>query len=304
MKKLINSENNCAYAARDPYVINYNNMYYRCFTEDAQSVSVACADTIENLSTAESKKVYIPEENKEYSKELWAPELHIIDNKCYIYVACDDGDNYNHRMYVLENNSSDPMEPYEMHGKISDESDKWAIDGTVMEYGEKYYFIWSGWEGDTNICQNLYIAEMKNPFELKSERVMISTPEYDWEKLGSTGKEGSPYINEGPFAFTCDNKLYLTYSAGGSWCEDYCIAMLWLEGNDPLDASAWKKCEAPILSSNEIVKGAGHCSVVCEDDDIHVFFHAWDKGEKDVKWSTVSVWYASMKISGDRAVIE
>ena len=41
---------------------------------------------------------------EEYSKELWAPELHIIDGKCYIYVACDNGNNYNHRMYVLENN--------------------------------------------------------------------------------------------------------------------------------------------------------------------------------------------------------
>lgn len=171
MKKLISSEK----SPRDPYVIKYNNKYYRCYSED-NSISVACADTIDELADVTGEKVYSPEKDREYSKELWAPELHIWDGKCYIYVACDDGNNHNHRMYVLENNSSDPMKPYTMHGKITDSTDKWAIDGTVVNIHNKNYFIWSGWEGDENICQNLYIAEMKNPFELATKRYLISKP--------------------------------------------------------------------------------------------------------------------------------
>lgn len=294
MKKLIHSQNNPS--TRDPFITKHNNMYYRCFTEDFVSVSISCADTIDNLQYAESKKVYIPEANKEYSKELWAPELHIIDGKCYIYVACDDGYNPNHRMYVLENGSNDPMEPYVMHGKITDETDKWAIDGTVMEHNGQRYFVWSGWEGDVNCCQNLYIAHMKNPYEIDSERVMISTPEYDWEKAGTNREKGLPYINEGAFTFKVNNQLYMTYSGAGSWSEYYCIAMLKLVGEDPMNPQAWEKMSEPIFSSNDSVKGAGHCSVVCEDDAIHVFFHAWDKEETKVVWGTVSSWHAELKM--------
>ena len=302
MKKLINKKGNTT--TRDPYVIEHNNMYYMCFTKETQSIYISCADTIDGLIHAESKCVYIPEENREYSKQLWAPELHIIDNKCYIYVACSDGDNHNHRMYVLENNSNDPIDDYTMHGKIMDKSDKWAIDGTVMRYKGENYFVWSGWEGDTNICQNLYIAKMKSPYELATERVMISTPEYDWEKIGATGKEESPYINEGPFAFTVDGNVYITYSASGSWCEDYCIALLKLVGETPLSPDSWIKSDAPVFSVNDMVKGAGHCSVICEDDVFHVFFHAWDKEQENISWETVSVWHANLKITEKGVLVE
>ena len=302
MKKLINQKGD--YTTRDPYIVRHNNMYYHCFTKDTESLYVSCADTIEGLSAAESKCVYTPEENREYSKQLWAPELHIIDNKCYIYVACDDGDNYNHRMYVLENNSDNPMDDYVMHGKIMEKNDKWAIDGTIMKYNGKNYFVWSGWEGDTNVCQNLYIAGMKNPYELDTERVLISAPEFDWEKLGSSVEEGLPYINEGPFAFVAGDNLYLTYSAAGSWCEDYCIALLKLVGTDPLNPKSWEKVSTPILSANDKVKGGGHCSVVCEDDKMHVFFYVWDKEEENVNWKTVSVWHADLKISQDNITIK
>ena len=208
-------------------------------------------------------------------------------------------------MYVLTNDSSDPEKlPYRMLGKISDPSDKWAIDGTVMHHGGKTYFIWSGWEGDTNVCQNLYIAEMTSPTTLGSERVLISKPEYDWEKLGSTGEVESPFINEGAFVFNANGKTYLTYSAAGSWCTDYCIAALEFVGDDPMSPDSWKKRPQPILSANGEVKGAGHCSVITEDDSVLVFFHAWSAEETDIRWNTVHTWYGEMKFSDDKITIE
>ena len=295
MKKIIDQKGD--YSTRDPYVIKHNNIYYSCFTKETEAVYISCAETIDGLSDAESKCVYVPDANREYSKQLWAPELHIFDDKCYIYVACSDGDNHNHRMYVLENNSNDPMDDYTMHGRITERSDKWAIDGTVMKYNGENYFVWSGWEGDTNVCQNLYIAQMKNPYELATERVMISTPEYDWEKAGATGKEESPYINEGAFAFAAHGNMYLAYSAAGSWCEDYCIALLKFVGDDPLSPDSWEKSNVPLLSRNDMVKGAGHCSVICEGDAFHMFLHAWDKDEENISWETVSMWHADLKIT-------
>lgn len=303
MKKLINAN---GYAPRDPYVIKHNGKYYRCFSSAADSgaVWVACADTIDGLSSAEGEVVYTPEPDREYSRNLWAPELHIIDDRCYIYVACDDGNSNNHRMFVLENGSNDPMKPYTMHGKIADETNKYAIDGTVMRHKGNLYFVWSGREGDVSGCQKLYIAKMESPYALASERIMISTPEFEWEKRGGTGKPGKSFINEGPFALVHDGVQYLFYSAAGSWCEDYCIAMLELVGEDPLDPKAWKKHGAPLFSSNELVKGAGHCSIVCENDQMHVFFHAWDRDEEEIKWGTVAAWHGEMKRKNGVFIIE
>lgn len=302
MRKWLSYKN--TFGTRDPYVLKYNHKYYRCYTEDSASVSVACADTIDELANASGKKVYLPEKDHAYSKELWAPELHILDGKCYIYVACDDGDNHHHRMYVLENHSADPMKPYVMHGKIADRTDKWAIDGTVVRIRGKNYFVWSGWDGDENVCQNLYIAEMKNPFELATERYLISKPEYDWEKLGSSGQPESPFINEGAFGFCMDGEYYLTYSAAGSWCKDYCIALLKLVGKNPLDYRCWNKCSMPVLSANDRIQGAGHCSVVCEENQATVFFHAWDKEETEIQWNTVNVWQADLRKNEGKIIIE
>jgi len=292
------------FSSRDPDVICYNGLYYACAASNNDSISILCADRIEGLMTAMPKKVYSSEPGKPYSKQLWAPELHVLDGKCYIYVACDDGDNHNHRMYVLENGSSDPMDPYTMHGKISDSTDKWAIDGTVIHWNGKRYFVWSGWEGDTNICQNLYIAEMKSPYELCSKRFLISTPEYDFEKLGATGEEESPFINEGPYGVVIDGELYITYSGAGSWCEDYCITVLKLVGENPLDKGAWEKFDAPIFTGNDLVKGAGHCSVVTDAKGMHVFFQAWEKDETVIEWNRVATWQGEVRLDGGKLIIE
>jgi ribonuclease P protein component len=103
MKKIMSITNSPK--NRDPYVLKHNGKYYYCFS-NGNSISMICANTIEEIESSESKIVFVPDK-KEYSKDLWAPELHIIDNKCYIYLACDDGDNYTHRMYVLENNTQE-----------------------------------------------------------------------------------------------------------------------------------------------------------------------------------------------------
>ena len=75
--------------SRDPYVLYFNNLYYYCFSRD-DKIYLSVSKEFEKLEYAEEIIVY---KNKDDLKNLWAPELHIIDNKCYIYVACDDGKN-------------------------------------------------------------------------------------------------------------------------------------------------------------------------------------------------------------------
>lgn len=287
--------------SRDPALIKHNGKYYwTCSVNDR--IYVKESMDVAGFEHSEAKLVWTPDEER-YAHELWAPELHVIDGVCYIYVACDDGDNRNHRMYVLSNGSNDPLEPYRMIGKITDSTDKWAIDGTIFRHETGMYFLWSGWEGDENIAQNIYIAKMKSPTEISSERVMISHPEHAWEKLGGTGTtDGLPFINEGPYAFREGGRTFVAYSAAGSWCTDYCIALLELVGDDPLDATAWKKQSSPIISKNGYFMGMGHCSVI--EEDKLVFFHGWSTDEKDVVWHTVHPIYATYRLDGETFIIE
>lgn len=289
------------YEARDPHITYYRGNYYHCFTKGAAAIYVSKADSVDKLIEAVPVCVYIPESGKAYSKELWAPELHIIDEKCYIYVACDDGNNYNHRMYVLTNDSDEPFSPYHMLGKLSDETDKWAIDGTVFAYKNEWYTIWSGWEGDENVCQNLYIAKMKDPCAVSSPRVMISTPEYEWEKMDCDGIN-YPYINEGPSAYIKDGKLRIIYSASGSWANHYCMGILEFLGGDLLDADQWKKQPFPALSMEDGWNGPGHCSVTTDGQNDYIAFHTYDEG-KSKGWSFVHAVICPFKIINGKIVI-
>lgn len=261
--------------SRDPYVLYFNDLYYYCFSRN-DKIYLTVSKELDSLENAKEIVVY---KNKEGLKNLWAPELHIIDNKCYIYVACDDGNNENHRMYVLYNDSNNPLIEYKNNGIITDSSNKWAIDGTIMEYENKLYFIWSGCDKDIHYKQEIFIAQMANPFELCSEKVLLSTPEYDWEKSGGDGKKLA-FVNEGPAILKIDEKIYIVYSASGCWCENYCLGLLELIDNNPLLRESWKKYDKPVFSSTEGIIGPGHCSFTIKKQrnniEKYMIFHSFN----------------------------
>ena len=302
MRKLMSKTHNAK--LRDPFILKHNGMYYHCFTKDCATISISCSETLEGLETAEEHVVFVPDK-PEYSKQVWAPELHVIENKCFIYFAGDDGDNHNHRMYVLYNDSNNPLDTYRIHGKITDDSNRWAIDGTVFKYKEVYYYLWSGWEGFKDVRQSIYICKMVDPFTLTGERVLLTTPEYDWEKVGSTpeDQEYNPYVNEGPFCVDYNGEVYMAYSAAGSWCDGYCIAFMKLVGDNPLDVKCWKKYDNYTLRDNDLVKGAGHCCIIKDNDEYKVFFHGWSKNEERVIHSTVELWEGKLVIEEDNIQI-
>jgi GH43 family beta-xylosidase len=138
-----------------------------------------------------------------------------------------------------------------------------------MRYKEKMYFIWSGWEGEENIAQDLYIAEMDSPIKISSERVKISSPELEWELYGN------PLINEGPVAIEHNGLTHVMYSASVSWLDEYCVGLLTLTGTDPLDPSAWTKKSTPVLEKSEGMFGPGHPSIVKSRDGREwIIYHA------------------------------
>ncbi|MBB3112853.1 GH43 family beta-xylosidase/uncharacterized protein YjdB/lysophospholipase L1-like esterase [Paenibacillus phyllosphaerae] len=254
----------------DPWVIFQDGYYYYIRSDGDQGIQVAKASRLQDIGTAPRVTVYTPPLNTDYSKEIWAPELHFLNGKWYIYFAADDGDNFNHRMYVLESDTDNPQGSYTLKGKITDATDKWAIDGTVLKQEDgSLYFVWSGWEGDTNVRQNLYIAPMSNPWTISGPRVLISTPEKAWEL------NGTPYINEAPQVLQKDGKTFIVYSASGSWTDDYTLGMLTNTDGDVLNPNAWTK-SGPVFSKVPTAYGPGHNSFTQSPDGTEdwIVYHA------------------------------
>jgi GH43 family beta-xylosidase len=252
--------NPVAMRGADPWVIQKGGSYFYCQSRRG-GIVVSKVDRLTELGRARAATVWTPPRDTAYSQELWAPELHYLRGKWYVYVAADDGDNAHHRMYVLEGTSQNPTDPFQLRGKLAAPSDRWAIDGTVLQMpGDKLYFIWSGWEGSNNVAQNLYIAPMSDPLTISAERVCISRPEHDWEK------QGQPLVNEGPQALWNGDKLFLIYSASGSWGDDYCLGQLTWTGGDVLDPKSWVKKPVPVFAGTRNVISPGHASFVKSRD--------------------------------------
>ena len=267
-------KNPVAQIGHDPFVTQKNGYYYYCYSHN-RSIWVNKNKKLQDVLQFTGKKVWEPEPAKPYSRNIWAPELHFLHKKWYIYFAADDGQNKNHRMFVLESENDDPMSKYTFIGKITDSSDKWAIDGTVLEKSGELYFIWSGWEGEIDVQQNIYIVRMNDPKTISRKRILISKPEFDWEKIGR------PLVNEGPQVLKNAGNIFIIYSASGSWTDNYCLGQLKLIGDNPLDSDMWEKKNVPVFKGTESVFSPGHASFVKSPDgkeDWIVYHTAREKG--------------------------
>ncbi|EJD38234.1 glycoside hydrolase family 43 protein [Auricularia subglabra TFB-10046 SS5] len=277
----------------DPWIIFNNDWYYYVNVADGGLKMRKSQD----LTNWNIDGVVVWKAPSQY-KNIWAPELHLIRGAWYIYVAMDNGENKNHRMYVFKGRSAtDPMQPFDFVGQITSSDNNWAIDGTVMQYtpNGKLYFIWSGWkDSSSGNEQNLYIAEMSSPTTINSTRVLLHEPKPSWQRTGSSG------INEGPTALVNGKRWFIVYSAAGSWSDNYCLALMGIDGGkDPLKASNWWRLDdRPVMWSSSVAFGPGHASFTVDRAGTpHVVYHANEKS--GTGWSGRSVRTQSFKWNTD-----
>lgn len=271
-------------AGADPWCVYRNGFYYYTHTT-GKNITIWKTPSIARLKTAEKKIVFTPPKTGHYSKEIWAPEIHFLAGKWYIYFAADSGNNADHRIWVLENSSPDPLKgKWKLKGKLITPDDKWSIDGSVFKHKKQLYFIWSGWDGDTNGQQNIYIAKMINPWKLDNKRSKISSPELDWETQGDLNNPNDvPHVNvnEGPEVLVHNDKLFLIYSASGCWTDFYALGMLTAAAeSDLMEVDSWIKNPQPVFkqSPGNGVYAPGHNSFFKSPDGKQdwILYHAND----------------------------
>lgn len=268
----------------DPWVVRHGDRYIWCQSEGFRGVSLWTSDRLHSLG--QRHPIWRAPETGPFSREVWAPELHLLDDRWHVYFAASDGRNENHLTYVLRSATDDPLSEYELHGPLATgdgpgrlSPNIWAIDMTVMEHGGRRYAIWSGWDKPGSDHQFLYIAAMKSPLELSGPRVRIcANDDFLWERTEE--RHGSRGLNEAPQVLKNDGRTYLVYSCGASWLPTYKLGMLELIGDDPLDPASWHKFSEPVFQGNDRTCGVGHgCFVKSPDgrENWHVFHAKQDR---------------------------
>jgi len=253
----------------DPWIYKHIDGYYyfSASVPEYDRVEIRRAKTINGLSEADGVTIWRKHDEGMLSANIWAPEIHYIDGKWYIYFAAarttetNEG-LFDHRIFVLENESENPLEgEWIEKGQLKTNWESFALDATTFEHNGVRYLVWA--QKDPNIYgnSNLYIAKMKNPWTIEDEQVMIAEPEYDWEKIGFL-------VNEGPAVLNRNGKIFISYSASAT-DYNYCMGVLIADENsDLLNKDSWHKSEKPVLKTDEEngIFGPGHsCFTVSED---------------------------------------
>ena len=262
----------------DPYVYRHTDGWYY-FTASVPAydkIVLRRAKSLSELPDAEEITIWNKHESGPMSEQIWAPEIHYVMGKWYIYYAGGEKDDvWKIRPYVLECQGQDPIggawvEKGKMQRALEDEFsfEAFSLDGTVFEDKGRLYYVWAEKVGVGKQISNLYIAELENPYTLKTVQVLLTTPDYDWERVGF-------WVNEGPGIIRRGDNIYLTFSASETGA-DYCIGMLSAKsGTDLLDPLSWKKDRYPVLRTDvsKGVYGPGHNSFTVDEDgnDIMVY---------------------------------
>ena len=249
----------------DPYIYKHTDGYYY-FTgsyPEYNRIVLRRAKKLSDLKDAEEVVIWEKYQDGEMSKHIWAPELHFIDDKWYIYFAAGRKDDvWAIRPYVLECDAANPLEGNWIEkGKVNIEFESFSLDATTFEHQDKRYLIWAQ-KVEDNTISNLYIAEMENPWTIKKQH-LLSEPEYDWEVIGFD-------VNEGPAVIKRNGKIFIAYSASETG-HNYCMGLLSADQNsDLLDRNSWTKSSEPVLetSTETSLYGPGHNSFTVSEDGV------------------------------------
>lgn len=264
----------------DPYVCRDEDgsYYFTASVPEYDRIMLRRSATIEGLKSAPERVLWRKHDTGPQSKNIWAPEMHKVGGGYYIYYAAGDVDDiFQIRPYVLSCDG-DPMTGtwHDMGPMLPCKDDPFSfrafsLDATVFFDRGSYYYIWAEKVGVGKQISNLYIARMAAANKLETVQVLLTTPDYDWERIDF-------WVNEGPALLRHSGKIFVTFSASGTG-ECYCMGLLWAnEGDDLLDPTSWHKLNRPVLTSDgeKGIYGPGHNSFVLSEDGKTqlCFFHA------------------------------
>ena len=259
-------------AGADPWVIKHDSVYYYIKSGN-NKIWVSKSSTLTDVTSAPATPVWTAPDTGWNRGNVWAPELHFIDGRWYIYYAAGQpGSPFTTQQTgVLQSTGADAQGSYVDRGMLytgdsagTGTGNRWAIDLTVAQLGTQRYAVWSGWAQNATTDktpQQLYIAPMANPWTIAANRVMLAAPQESWER----GPELD--LLEGPQFLQHNGDVFLVYSTRDSWLKEYALGQLRLRRppSDPMKPGNWVK-SGPVFVGNDNVFGVGHASFTTSPD--------------------------------------
>ena len=251
----------------DPQVALHSDGYYyfTATVPEYDRIELRRARSLDALGSAEAKVVWRKHASGPMSFHIWAPELHFIDGKWYLYFTAGRADAiWDIRLYVLENSSADPMAgAWIERGQINTGWESFSLDATTFAHAGQRYLVWTQRPPAPapQKVTNIYIAKMDTPTSISGPAVQLSTPEFGWEKVKYA-------VNEAPAVLVRNGKVFLTYSASATDAS-YSLGMLTASADaNLLDAASWRKSLDPVFQSSAAngQYGPGHNSFTTTPD--------------------------------------
>ena len=260
----------------DPYVYLHEDgfYYFTASVPEYDRIIVRRAATIQDLGEAEERTVWTYHASGPMSQHIWAPEIHHIDGRWYIYFAAGEREDiWKIRPYVLACEGPDPMQdawvergPMRALRPESEAFTDFSLDMTTFKHRGARYAIWA--EKRNNVS-NLYIDKMVDPCTIEGREALIATPEHAWEKVGF-------WVNEGAAVLRRNGKVFVAFSASAT-DHNYCMGLLSAdEDSDLTDPASWTKSARPVFESSEETEqyGPGHNSFTVENGQDVIVYHA------------------------------
>lgn len=210
------------------------------------------------------------------SPHIWAPEIHYIDGKFYIYftTVIDENDLWSIRPHCLMCEGDPMTDEWVNKGPIAKTTQDniaftdFSLDHTVLQHNGELYLFWAE---KHPVISDIYAARMVNPWTIDSSRIAkIVSPDYNWEQHGFQVCEGPGFLHR-------NGRLFMTYSASGTDAF-YCLGLLTIDENaDLLEPSNWKKSPCPVFIScpENGQFGPGHNSFTTDEEGHDIFvFHS------------------------------
>ncbi|MFE4450504.1 family 43 glycosylhydrolase [Streptomyces sp. NPDC056796] len=259
----------------DPHITRHTDgRYYFTATVPAYDrVVLRSSRTLNGLATAEETVIRAARATGDAAAHVWAPELHHIDGAWYVFFAAAPADDvWRIRIHVLENTHPDPSRgTWTEKGQVTTAWDTFALDAHPFTHRGERYLAWAQHEPGPDDSTAIFLSRTADPWTLTGPQIRLSTPEYDWERVGFA-------VNEGPAVLQRNGRVFLTYSASATDA-NYCLGLLTADaGSDLMDPRSWTKSPGPVFASSRETGqyGPGHnCFTVAEDGRTDVLvYHA------------------------------
>ena len=223
----------------DPFItLRPVNSKYLLAATTGHNVTIWSGSTIPTVA-ANPKIVFSPHDGM---NQLWSPTIWQIGGKWWIYFTAQEP-GQQHGIFVLESDTADPLGSYTFRGQLV--LGHPAIDPSLLTVRGVDYLMFVSLDRGENAIE---IVRLDAPMRPAGTSSLIAEPEYPWEK-GAGSSKNYP-VAEGPTALYHAGKTFIVYSASDTASPAYCLGLLTLEGNNPLDRKSWKKHPQPVFAES------------------------------------------------------